>query len=213
MKIAVVGAGSLLGQDIILEAEALGISVISVLDSPTNMVGNGVVLLKKFDSLTAQDLAKCDAVIDLLSFTDPKSYQNSTIPFLYLQKIIKPKARIIASGLNVFLYVDNHRIQRVFDLQKDAFASDPNIIAIYKTFSSIDFSQCVNWNILCPPLILDKTGHGSGYFKIGDDILPVSIEGKSYISLKDYAKGFVELLKLNSIKNCCCSIYDQKKEC
>lgn len=211
MKIAVVGASSTLGQKIVLEAEKQGISVISVTDTPTNMVGNGIVLIKSFDALRSEDLEKCYAVIDLLSFADPQSYADSVLPFEYLQKIITDRTRLIAQGQCIFLYVDRQRQVRVYDTQREEIGKDRSLEAIYHSFLSVDFRRHPNWNILCPPLILDETGYSEDDFRINGDILPVGINGSSYISMQDYALGFVELLKRDDLKNCCCSVFDNSK--
>ena len=208
MRIAVVGASGRLGQHIVLEAEQAGISVISVSTTAEHLAGNGIVLIKSYDALQRRDLEKCHAVLDLLSFDDPDAYRNSILPFAYLRGIMPERARLIARGQSMFLFTDRSRRQRVYDTQ---CATPPEHARtwreIFERFCDIDFRQYAAWNVLCPPLILDEQAPGGDDFRLGDDILPVSISGSSYISLRDYARGFVELLKRADLTNRCCSIF------
>lgn len=63
-------------------------------------------------------------------------------------------------------------------------------------FRRLSLCKDVKWSVLCPPLLLDKHGYGTGVLEFSDDVLSVGLGGDSYISLVDLAKAVVELLKL-----------------
>lgn len=68
MKIAVLGANNSIGSKIVLKAEEQGIGSVCVVDSFSNVPGNGKVLIKPCLDLTKDDIKDCHYVIDTISF-------------------------------------------------------------------------------------------------------------------------------------------------
>ena len=81
MKIAVLGANKKLGQKIILAAEKSKISTVSIVDSFTDVVGDGAVVIKSIDDLTYNDVKDCHYVIDPLSFFKISKYSTDNGTF------------------------------------------------------------------------------------------------------------------------------------
>ena len=59
MRIAVIGANTSCGNKIVLKAESQGIKVTSIVNSFSDVVGNGKLIVKDYDDITFEDRKDC----------------------------------------------------------------------------------------------------------------------------------------------------------
>ena len=64
MRIAVIGANSSCGKKIVLKAESQGIKVTSIVNSFSDVVGNGKLIVKDYDEVVFDDVKDCHYVVD-----------------------------------------------------------------------------------------------------------------------------------------------------
>ena len=208
MKIAVLGADTELGKRMVNAAEAAGIQVVAVVENFTSSIGSGPLIIKEACELNLNDFSKCHAVIDTLSFPRIESYGTENLPFWHVCNLIKNSSiKLIAVGSSAFLYTDKKRDTFVRDMDGIHFDNNENKhnLAV-EAFLRIKKIEDVDWTLLCPPLVLDLKAYGTGRFELGNDILPMDIKGSSYISLCDFCKALVELLKVGGYSCKCVGV-------
>lgn len=209
MKIAVLGANSSIGRKIVLNAEEEGISSVCVVDSFSNVPGNGRVFIKPCLDLAFDDIKDCHYVIDTLSFPNISKYSSDDLPLWHLLEILKDtEVRLLELGSCSFLYSDKNR-------QKFVGAGDSDILddselknekLCINAYKRLTLCKNVKWSVLCPPLLLDKEGYATGKFEFYDDVLPVGLEGDSSISGSDFSASVIELLKRIPKLHSCTSV-------
>lgn len=209
MRIAVIGANTSCGNKIVLKAESQGIKVTSIVNSFSDVVGNGKLIVKDYDDITFEDVKDCHYIVDALSFLEITRFSSDVLPVWHLLEILKNSpVRLLELGSAAFLYTDKSRQKLVVEsdsviLDDKQNKTDRLCVNAYKRLSS-----CLNvdWSVLCPPLLLDEYSYGSGEYEFSDNILPVGLNGDSFISLNDYITACIELLKLNPKKHSCVSV-------
>ncbi len=216
MKIAVVGAGSPLGRKIVLKAEDQGINVVSIVKDASVMVGTGPVIIKDFSEIDTDDFEGCHYVIDAESFTEITRYSSDLLPLWRLLEVLKNSAsKLLCIGSCAFLYTDKSRNKMVLDdslmCYEDAQSKREQRLCV-NAYKRLKENSSVSWSVLCPPLIVDKRGYGSGSFEFLDDVLPMDIEGRSVITLNDLASAVVELLKIGPKEHKCASVYSTPRK-
>ncbi|MGN0916435.1 MAG: hypothetical protein ACI4NE_08830 [Succinivibrio sp.] len=197
MIVAVLGADTKIGQSLVEKAEREGIKTLSIVSSYTSLSGEGRVLIKSIDDLTVSDFHGCHAVIDPLSFFKIASYSSDFLPLWHMLEVLKDsKISLLTLGSPAILYTDKTR--RHFVCHEDGSEIDGSSrddLLCLNAFKRL--KECINvsWSVLCPPLLTDETGYGSGVYEFSDDILPVGTGGESIITLNDYLSSCIELLK------------------
>ena len=208
MKIAVLGADTELGRRIVNAAEGAGIQVASVVEHFASSIGSGPLIIKEVHELNINDFSKCHAIIDTLSFQRIEANGADKLPFWHVCNLIRHSSiKLIAVGSSAFLYTDKKRDTFVRDMDGIHFDNNEkrHNLAV-EAFLKIKEIHDVEWTLLCPPLVLDLKAYGTGKFELGDDILPMSVSGSSYISLCDFCKALVELLKVGGYSCRCVGV-------
>lgn len=210
MKIAVVGANRSLGAKIVTDAEAQGIGVISVVQDPLNLQGSGPVVLKRYEDLTTADLAGCHYVVDAVSFPEIGAFSTDLLPLWKLVELLRGSScKLLCAGSCSCLYTDEKRRTLVFTSQclwQDQHKDSERIRLKVNAYQRLKEVRGVQWALLCPPLILDAEGYAAGTWEFSGDVLPVGLDGSSYITLGDFARACVELLKRGFDAGSCLSV-------
>ena len=84
MRIAVIGANSSCGKKIVLKAESQGIKVTSIVNSFSDVVGNGKLIVKDYDEVVFDDVKDCHYVVDALSFLEITRFSSDVLPVAWL---------------------------------------------------------------------------------------------------------------------------------
>ncbi len=208
MKAAVLGANSALGRRIVLQAEAAGIAVTSVVSAPTDLVGNGPIIIKEPEELTAQELSRFHVVIDALSFPLITRWSEGQTPLERIEAALRESgAAYVAVGDCSLLYTDSSRQELIADsgfLAGASGSSDPQ--RCKKLYQHLQDLKDLKWTLLCPPLVLDAHAYGRGRFELTDDVLPMGLDGSSRIALSDFVSALIELLKVRGHLQRCASV-------
>ncbi len=214
MKIAVVGANTELGGKLVLKAEKEGINVVNLVSSFDNVKGNGQIVIKDYEDITRDDIADCHYVVDVLSFFNISKFSSELLPLWHLLEILKDSdIRLLELGSSAFLYTDSTRSKLVVDTDSYILDETQNKIdrLCVNAYKRLSLCRNVSWSVLCPPLMLDEFAFGSGEYEFSNDVLPVGLNGDSYISENDFLSACVELLKRIPEKHRCISVKALKK--
>ncbi len=209
MRIAVIGANSSCGNKIVLKAESQGIKVTSIVDSFNDVVGNGKLIVKKYDEITYDDVKDCHYIVDVLSFINITKFSSDFLPVWHLLEVLKDTpVKLLELGSSAFLYTDKTRQKRVVDSDSTILDDMQNKTdrLCANAYKRLSLCSNVDWSVLCPPLLLDEFSYGSGEYEFSDDILPVGINGDSFIALNDYISACIEYLKLKPKKHSCVAV-------
>lgn len=198
MKIAVIGANNVLGQMIVKEAENISISVTSIVDSPLNLVGNGPVIIEDIDDIKDSVLKEFHYIIDTVSFNAINSIIDETCVFKLIRKLKNSNTKIITIAPCSILYTNKSKKEYVAECKDicDYLDIEKKELAL-KCFKLLKHKKETKWILISSPLNLDFEGYSTGLFEIHDDILPFSLNGLSTITLGDFAKAIVHIIKKN----------------
>lgn len=213
MRIAILGANSPIGRKVVLKAEEHGISTVLCVPSFTDIIGNGRIVIKNYSELSFNDLKDCHYVIDTESFFNISKYSSEDLPLWHLIETLKDTdTKVLAFGSSAFLYSGDDRRKMVIDTEDVILDDIQNKIDRLCVNAYKRLCQCSNvkWSVLCPPLLLDMHAYGSGKIEFSNDVLPVGLNGDSYISISDFVTASVELLKLGPKPFKCVSVRAKK---
>lgn len=203
MQIAVIGADTKIGQMIVNSAEALKIRTVSVVSSYISLKGDGKLVVKDYQDLKLSDFDGCHVIVDAVSFLDITRYSTDLLPLWTELEILKnTDISLLCLGSSAFLYTDKSKKRFVFD-ESDVVINDEQqkvdrlCVNAYKRLSTC---SNVKWGIFSPPLFLDDHSIGSGNYMLSDSVLPVNVNGTSRISVNDFVKATIDILK-QGIKN------------
>ena len=206
MKVVVIGADTTLGKKLVLQAEEHGISVVSCAQNYCSLVGSGKMIIKKYDEITFDEIKDCHYLIDAVSFLEIKKFSTDLLPMWHFLELLKnTKIKLLEIGSCAFLYTDKNKQKFVID--EDDYPLDDEHHLIDKlcvnAYKRLLMCKDVNWSVLCPPLLLDMHGYGSGKVEFCEEVLSVGLKGDSYISAVDLSKACIELLKLIPKEHMC----------
>lgn len=196
MKIAVLGAARRPGLEIVAEAEKQGIGVTCVISDASVIPGSGPVIIKDPGELESADFAGCHAVVDALSFPEIGAFSSEELPLWHVLEILKgTQTKVVCLGAASCLYSDESRSERLLESSCVTHADHEQGLRLCATaFKRLASERGTPWTLLCPPLILDPDGQVTGRFEFAGDVLPMALDGSSYISGLDFARAAVELL-------------------
>lgn len=196
MKIAVLGAARVPGLGLVEAAEARGIHVLSAVEDPSYLPGDGPIVIKPYAELELADIADCHVVVDAVSFPHITQYSSDLLPLWHLLEILRGKnVPLLAVGSAACLYTGEDRMEGMLEsscLCNDAH--DASFRLSSEACKRLRAETQVPWTLLCPPLIFDPDGYKSGRIEFFADVLPMGVDGSSYISGPDLALAAVELL-------------------
>jgi putative NADH-flavin reductase len=199
MKIAVLGANTEIGKKVVAKAEDAGIRVLSIISQFEQLKGSGQLMIKKVEELTFNDLKDCHYVVDPLSFLRISAFSSEMLPVWHMLEILNNSdVRLLLLGSVAILYTNSSRQMRVYEDGSNIIDEKQNKIDLLcvNAYKRLSIFKEVKWSLLCPPLLLDEVSYGNGHFEFGNDVLPVGLEGDSFISTNDFAASCVELLKM-----------------
>lgn len=198
MQIAVIGADTKIGQMIVNSAEALKIRTVSIVSSYISLKGDGKLIVKDYQDLNISDFAGCHIVVDAVSFLNITRYSTDLLPLWTELEILKNiDISLLCLGSSAFLYTDRAKKRFVFD-ESDVVINDEqqkNDRLCVNAYKRLNTCTNVKWSIFSPPLLLDDYSIGTGNYLLSDCVLPVSVNGSSRISVNDFVKATIDILK------------------
>ena len=160
------------------------------------------VLEKDVFSLTAEDLAPFDVVVNAFGVPPEKAEQHIEAGRILIAALKEAHdTRLIVVGGAGSLFVDEARTTRLAETPEfpETFKSIANGQA--QNLSDLEASEGIQWTFLSPAAFFDPEGRRTGRYQKGDDGFIVNSKGKSYISYADYAIALVDEIESGEHKN------------
>jgi uncharacterized protein len=190
MKVALIGASGKIGSQILSELRARGHSVSAIARHPEKIAtGTGVTAVRA-DVADANALAAAlrghDAVISAVRFRnfDPQTLLGAIKTSGVKRLIMVGGAGSLEAKPGVAL-VDTPDFPEAF---KPEASAGRDALKVLRTKRSLD------WTFLSPSAVI-APGERTGKFRLGKDAVLIGADGKSRISIPDYAIALVDELE------------------
>lgn len=203
MKIGIIGATGKAGNLILKEALKRGHEVTAIVRNSQKVENSDVPVLEKdVFSLTSEDLAPFDVVVNAFGVPPEKAEQHIEAGRNLINSLKDASGtRLIVVGGAGSLFVDEARTTRLAETPEfpEAFKSIANGQA--QNLADLEASEGIQWTFLSPAAFFDPEGRRTGRYQKGDDAFIVNSKGKSYISYADYAIALVDEIESGEHKN------------
>lgn len=194
MKIAIIGANGKLGNLLLEESLNRGHDVTVVVRNGKNLRGyRGVKVIEKdiFD-LEYNDIKKNDIIISALGFWKEEDLPLHKKSIEKLISILENKRnRLMIVGGAGSLFIDENRNIRLMDSLDFPEEFKPLANAMAEGFYELEKNKNINWTYISPAADFQADGKRTGFFKEGNDIVPLSSQNRSEISYADYAIAMI----------------------
>lgn len=193
MNIGIIGASGKAGSRILEEAVARGHQVTALIRPTSVFETTGVKVLRKdlFD-LTIEDLKNFDAVVDAFAVWGDQAQQHQT-SIEHLIKLLKnTNIRLLVVGGAGSLYTDETKTSTLYQSPEFPPSIRPLSESMAQGLNMLKRSEDLNWTYLCPAIEFDVQGERTGHYQISGEVLTFNAEGKSCISMADYALAMVD---------------------
>ena len=190
MKIAIIGATGNAGSLILNEALSRDLAVTAIVRHPEKLKVKVPILVKDLFELTKKDVAFFDVVID--AFRPPNGQEELHQTSLkHLSTILQgTDTRLIVIGGASSLFIDEKH--RMIDVSDPKAVYYPTAYNMYQAFMDLRAAQQLNWTYISPAANFVPNGARTGHYQISDDHLLKNDEGKSEISMADYAIAVID---------------------
>ncbi|EOH77684.1 NAD(P)-dependent oxidoreductase [Enterococcus raffinosus] len=190
MKIAIIGATGNAGSLILDEALSRDLAVTAIVRHPEKLKVKVPILVKDLFELTKKDVAFFDVVID--AFRPPNGQEELHQTSLkHLSTILQgTDTRLIVVGGASSLFIDEKH--RMIDVSDPKAVYYPTAYNMYQAFMDLRAAQQLNWTYISPAANFVPNGARTGHYQISDDHLQKNDEGKSEISMADYAIAVID---------------------
>jgi putative NADH-flavin reductase len=200
MKIALIGATGFIGSHILQEALDRGHEVTALVRHPERVPAHAAVTAKKADVYQADALANLlaghEAVISAFSADKgtPDMYQRMVEGAENIIRATKkaPVARLlVVGGAGTLEIAPGRRILDEPDFPEDWKAGAGGTAQF---LCRLKEEPALEWTFLSPAKVI-QPGERTGKFRLGGDQLVTDDQGKSVISLQDYAVAMIDELE------------------
>ncbi|MBO0453121.1 MULTISPECIES: NAD(P)-dependent oxidoreductase [Enterococcus] len=190
MKVAVIGATGNAGSLILKEALDRQLAVTAIVRHPEKLKVKVPILVKDLFELTKKDLAFFDVVVD--AFRPPVGQEEMHQSSLkHLSNILQgTDTRLIVVGGASSLFIDDEH--RMIDVSDPKAIYYPTAYNMYQAFIDLKSVPELKWTYLSPAANFIPDGLRTEHYKISDDHMQKNSEGKSEISMADYAIAMVD---------------------
>lgn len=203
MKIAIIGATGWIGSTLVAEAQSRGHDVIAIARDSSKIAATGVD--KRSLDLTTGDSASIVAAIagaDLvITSIGGRAAGNHEIVAASAQRLLN---ELPAAGVNRLLWVGGAGSLEVApgvtllslpefpEAYKGEATAQGEALAVFRNSTST-----INWTFISPAAEIFP-GERSGHYRTGGDSLVSDSEGKSRISVQDYAVAMIDEAEKNA---------------
>ena len=201
-KTALIGASGFVGSAILKELLSRGYEVEALVRNPENVkVENPNLTVKKVDvadvKVLAEDLKGYDAVISAYNpgWTNPDIY-NLTLQnyprILEAAKEAGVKRLLIVGGAGTLFCAPGLMVVDSGAIPAEIMDGVKSLGKFY--LETLNNEKSIDWIFFSPAGNLEP-GEATGVYRLGKDNLIVDSEGKSHITVGDYAKAMVDELE------------------
>jgi len=200
MKIAIFGAGGRIGSRIVNEALSRGHEVTAVVRHPENYTLEALHLkVAKGDLFNSDDVESGvfdhDAVVSAFNFkhgvTSPSTITEVATPLLKGLKQAGVKRLLIVGGAGSLEVSPGLQL---VDTPNFPEAYKPSALAHREALKIYRQEKEIEWTYLSPAAEI-APGERTGKFRTGKDQLITDANGKSFISMEDYAVAVIDELE------------------
>ncbi|WP_413538256.1 NAD(P)-dependent oxidoreductase [Enterococcus malodoratus] len=190
MKVAIIGATGNAGSLILKEALDRDLAVTAIVRHPEKLTTKVPILVKDLFELTKKDIEFFDVVVD--AFRPPAGQEELHQTSLkHLISLLRgTDTRLIVVGGASSLFIDE--AHRMIDVSDPKAIYYPTAYNMYQAFLDLKAAQQLNWTYLSPAANFVPDGKRTGHYQVSDDHLQKNAEGKSEISMADYAIALVD---------------------
>lgn len=195
MKIGIIGATGHVGSHLLKAALDDHYDVTAIVRSPEKLQVAVPVLKKDLFDLTTTDLSDFDIVIDAFNAPHGREEMHKT-SLLHLAKILrKTSVWLIVVGGASSLYLNTERTKRLLDTIPASSPIHPTASNMAQSLAELKEFPDVVWTYVSPAANFIYDAPFTGKYQINEDILEKDSAGKSEVSMADYAKGVMDLIK------------------
>ena len=193
MKIGIIGATGRAGGFILTEALNRKLDVTAIVRTASKLTVDVPVIEKDLFALTVDDLTPFDVVVD--AFNAPHGQEELHQSSLaHLREILKgSKTRLIVVGGASSLYIDDKKTQRMIDGMPTTAPFYPTAYNMVQAYFSLRDDESCTYTYVSPAEYFNPHGERTGNYELNDDRLHVDANGKSEISMADFAIGIIDL--------------------
>jgi putative NADH-flavin reductase len=200
MNIVLLGATGFVGSALLKEALERGHTVTAVARDPGKLQRQDRLIAKAADIYDTKALATLIARHDALISAFNPGWKN---PHLYDEQVRGTAAIITAAvnaGIKRVLWVGGAGGQqlssgiRLVDATGFPDSVKPGSLATINALEQLRKEPVLEWSFLAPSAEM-KPGERTGKFRLGGDQLLVDANGKSHISVQDYAVAMIDELE------------------
>ena len=190
MRVAIIGATGNSGSLILKEALNRNLAVTAIVRHPEKLEVEVPILVKDLFELTKKDVEFFDVVIDAFRPPVGQEQMHQTSLKHLITILHGTETRLIVVGGASSLFVDeNHRM---IDLSDPNAVYYPTAYNMYQAFLDLKAAQQLNWTYLSPAANFIPNGLRTGHYQVSDDRLQKNTDGKSEISMADYAIAMID---------------------
>ena len=192
MKIAVAAANGKAGKLIVREAVSRGMEVVAFVRGENRTEAKDAVI-KDIFSITKEDLAGFDAVVDAAGAWTPETVHVIPDAVKHLADLLRgTDTRLLVVGGAGSLFVDHAHTKTVFDVTPFPEAAVPVVKAHQTALDELRKYDDVNWTYISPAGDFVPDGERTGKYIPGGEELVLNKKGESVISYADYAIAVVD---------------------
>jgi putative NADH-flavin reductase len=190
MKVALIGASGNIGSQILSELRSRGHEVTAIARNPEKIAAGPGVKPARADVVDADALASAlrghDAVISSVRF---RNFDPQTL--LAAVKASGVKRLIMVGGAGS---LEAKPGVQLVDTPEFPAAAKPEALAGRSALNMLRSERAFDWTFLSPSAVI-APGERTGKFRLGKDEVLVGPDGKSRISVPDYAIALVDELE------------------
>jgi putative NADH-flavin reductase len=190
MKVALIGASGNIGSQILAELRARGHSVTAIARNPEKIAQAAGVTPVRADIADQNALADAlrghDAVISSVRF---RNFDPATL--IGAVKASGVKRLIMVGGAGS---LEARPGVALVDTADFPAAAKPEALAGRSALNALRAEAALDWTFLSPSAVI-APGERTGKFRLGKDAVLVGADGKSRISIPDYAIALVDELE------------------
>ena len=190
MKVALIGASGNIGSQILSELRSRGHEVTAIVRNPEKIAAGPAVKPVRADVGDADVLASAlrghDAVISSVRF---RNFDPQTL--LAAVKASGVKRLIMVGGAGS---LEARPGVQLFDTPDFPAAAKPEALAGRNVLNLLRAEAALDWTFLSPSAVI-APGERTGKFRLGKDEVLIGPDGKSRISIPDYAIALVDELE------------------
>lgn len=193
LKVGIIGANGRAGALIAKNAVLRNMDVTAIVRHPNDTDKAYSVLQKDLFELTQEDVKDFDVLVCATAFfQEPAKFETS---MNHLIEILQGTSiHLMVVGGAGSLYMDDTHTTRLKDTEDFDAAFKPTADAMTAGLEALKASKDIQWTYVSPAADFTTMGGLTGKYEINGSEFTTNLDGKSFLSYKDYAQAFVTIM-------------------